>query len=630
MSKKSRQKKEQVNNFDRKSFFSLDRDEFTPLLIIVLAAVILRVLYVWQLQHSIFFGNYILDSKVIDAWARQIALGQSSDPAPFFRAPLYAYVVGMIYRIFGVSPAPVIFFQSLLGIGTVLLTFFYARYLFGKRISFIAGLITAFWPTLIYFEGELMITTLAVFLFMASLVSLHLAIVSGTTKKYFLAGIILGLAGITRPTILPLFLIVPIYYFLTKMPDRYNKMLRHTVIYIIGIIIPILPVTVRNIVVSGDPVLISTQGGANFYIGNSDYADGLTVAMPSSGSIFEEEYVDNIYSESIKLAERETGRDMTDSEVSGYWYGKAFDDILSDPIRFAGLFIKKFYLFWHGQEIFNNKSLYFSSSYSVLMKLLLWKHILNFPSGLLIPLMLAGIYIPLRETKGKRNLIPPLSAIIIFSLAISLFFVCSRFRQQVIPVAIIFSSVAVLYVIDAFRQKKSGWTIPLIIFIGGLVLFNAGGDIESIRNKSQYQNILGTVYLQKGQPQEAIIHLERALAIAPDNRAAVGSLGYAYVQANRPQDAERVFLKGIEMFPRSWQLTYNLATLYYRYGKFDKAKPFLRKAVSLDPGRIDPYKGLGAIYEDEGLTDSAKIIYRQLLKIDPQNQAARQKLESLE
>jgi len=41
--------------------------------------------------------------------------------------------------------------------------------------------------------------------------------------------------------------------------------------------IPILPVALRNIIEGYEFVLISTQGGANFYIGNCKDADGITV-----------------------------------------------------------------------------------------------------------------------------------------------------------------------------------------------------------------------------------------------------------------------------------------------------------------------------------------------------------------
>nr|MBN2277823.1 glycosyltransferase family 39 protein [candidate division Zixibacteria bacterium] len=627
MPKVARPKGHTRDSTENEGFLALDSSEVKRLVIILLIAVLIRTIYIWRLQQSVFFGNYVLDSQVIDSWAKQIAFTNFWGNQAFFRAPLYAYIVAFLYKIIGVTPSPVILLQCLLGIGTTTLTYFYARYLVGKKTAWISGIILAAWPTLVYFEGELMITTLAVFLFLASLVTLHLALNKGGVRDFFIAGIILGLAAITRPTILPLLMTLPAYYILSKSPDRYRQLLRHGLVYGLGILLPILPVTIRNLVVADDPVFISSQGGANFYIGNSRHADGLTVAMPGTGNITEEQYIDQIYFQSVKLAERETGQDMTDSEVSSFWFKKAFDDIISRPLVSIGLFLKKWYYFWHGQEIFNNKSLYFASDYSILMRLTLWKHILNFPSGLLFPLMLAGGYMALKD---RKNVIILITGIVIYSLAVALFFVCSRFRQPIIPMAIILASYALVGITDYFKNHNPNWKAPLGIFLAGLILFNLGGNIESTRNRSQYESILGTVYMKNGMPEQAVEHFEKALSIAFDNQGAIVSLSYAYVQAGRPQDAERTFLRGITMFPRSWQLTYNLATLYYRYGKYTKAKPYLQSAIELDSTKIDPYMGLGAIYEDENKPDSAAMIYRLLLKYHPDHTPARERLEALE
>ncbi len=593
-------------------------------------ALLVRLFYVIQLQDSIFYGNYVLDSTVIDNWAKDIASGDLVGENPYFRAPLYPYIVGLFYSIFGEGPFPVIIYQNLLGLLTVTLTFFYARYLFSERIARIAGFAVAFWPTLFYFEGELMITTTSVFLSTAAIISLHLALERGRRRGFLLAGLILGLAAIARPTILPIVLVVPVYYWFkrSRTSVRPRAVLRYALLYIAGIAIPIVPVTVRNAVVADDMVLISSQAGANFYIGNSKRADGLTVAMPAYGPIYEAgEYNDNIYTQSKSVARYKLRRDdLKDSEVSSFWVKETLGEIGSNPARFVILIAKKFYYFWHGQEIFNNKSLYYAAEYSVLMKILLWKNLLNFPSGIMFPLMLAGIVIAIRQ---RREVGVPLANLILYSLVVTLFFVCSRFRQPIIPVALIFAAFAADYIVAHFKSRNTDWKLGVGVFAAFVVLLNLGGDIESRINKSQYQNMLGNLYLHKDMFKEAVPHFQKALEIAPDNRPAIGALATAYSELGMYDQAEVMYKRGIQLHRNSAQFHYNLGTLYYNTGRYDEAKPYYWRVIQLDPRYVNPYKGLGAIYEMQDKPDSAIVVFKTLLRHDPRNPFAHQKLREL-
>ncbi len=608
-------------------FFSLRRDEIKYIALILGLALLARIIYLVQLQDSIFFGNYILDGKVLDSWAKDIASGNFWGDKAFFRAPLYPYIVALFYKVFGPIPLPIILFQNLLGIVTVLLTFFYARYLLGNKVALIAGVVMAVWPTLIYFEGELMITALGVLLSLSGLIALNLAIDSNNGKKYFVAGIILGLAAITRPTVLPIILIIPIVFLFSKKKDKYQKLIRYGLICLVGLAIPIIPVTIRNVIVAGDFVLISSQGGSNFYIGNSRYADGRTVVMPMSGTIYEQQVNDIIYSQSITLAKQRLGRDLKDSEVSTFWFKEALRDMSARPGRAVMLYFAKLFFFWHGQEIFNNKSLYMAGEYSGFMKLAIWKKVLNFPTGLLLPFMLVGIFLVLSE---KKRMTVPLLYVLIFSLTIALFFVCARFRQPIMPVAIILAAYGIYRSIQLIRKKKPVLKSIVIVFVVGLVIFNLGGNIESIKNRSQFENILGTLYMQKKDFPNAIAHLNQSLQIAPDNRSAIGTLSYAYLQAGQLAEAEKTLHRGVAMFPRSSQLNYNLGNLYFQYGQPEAAKLYFWRTIELDARLPDPYMGLGMIYEQEGQLDSARQIYRMAIDNLPNFTPAQTRLNELD
>jgi len=68
-----------------------------------------------------------------------------------------------------------------------------------------------------------------------------------------------------------------------------------------GCVIIVSPVTLRNIFIGHDKVLIASQGGINFYIGNNPYADGTSAVIPEFGNTWQ-------YSDCEYLVQKETSR----------------------------------------------------------------------------------------------------------------------------------------------------------------------------------------------------------------------------------------------------------------------------------------------------------------------------------
>jgi tetratricopeptide (TPR) repeat protein len=423
-------------------------------------------------------------------------------------------------------------------------------------------------------------------------------------------------------------MMLPAYHLLASGRSRWKLTIQRALPAILGVLLPILPVTVRNAVVADDFVPISTQGGVNFYLGNHPDADGISVEMPALGPITPGgRYEDNVWTSSEQIAEYELGRDLKQSEVSSYWFDRGFDAILADPIRAVGLLAKKFYLMWHGQEIFNNKSPYYAGEYSWLMRVLLWRYGLSFPSGLLFPLMFAGIYLAISQ---RRKVFIPVSALLIFALTVSAFFVCSRFRQPLLPIAAIFAAYAVFETIRHFRQGRRQTAVKAVsLAVILIVALNLGGNIESKLNLSQHHNVIGNMHFANGQFLQAAEQFEKALEVSPENAQTYGSLGAAYGKAGRLADAERVLKQGLEHHPRSPEFHFNLGLVYKQSNRNQMAINHFRSAIKYDPAREMPYLGLAAIFEETGQLDSARAVYRRLLDQRPDSWKARQKLDEL-
>src|SRR5688572_28622326 len=120
---------------------------------VFLAALLVRLIHVWQMRDTLFFSVLMGDSRGYDAWAQQIAAGEWIGADVFYQAPLYPYFLGVIYTIFGHDLLAVRLLQALLGAaGCVALAYAGAR-LVSPGAGLIAGLMLAFYPPAIFFDG---------------------------------------------------------------------------------------------------------------------------------------------------------------------------------------------------------------------------------------------------------------------------------------------------------------------------------------------------------------------------------------------------------------------------------------------------------------------------------------------
>ena len=151
---------------------AFSRKEGVFLLLLFLFALGLRLVYLGQLRGSPMFDAPIMDAKYHDEWAQSIQKDwlQSTTPfhtGPFFRAPLYAYFLALIYTIFGHSYLAAGIVQLLMGSLSCLLIYWLGKKTFNPLVGKIAGVLAAAYGTFIYFEGELLIPVLILFLDLA-------------------------------------------------------------------------------------------------------------------------------------------------------------------------------------------------------------------------------------------------------------------------------------------------------------------------------------------------------------------------------------------------------------------------------------------------------------------------------
>ena len=165
----------------------------------------------------------------------------------------------------------------------------------------------------------------------------------------------------------------------------------------------------------------------------------------------------------------------------------------------------------------------------------------------------------------------------------------------------------------------------------GLYYMNEGNYEMSIRhlNKSMSldnsnaltYNALGLVYSLKGEFDQSINYINQALKINPKLTDAHNQLGCVYQQLGIFDKAEQEFMIAISdtTYPSSHLPYYNLARLYVAQDKNHKALEYVQTAISIDDRFVMAYNLQGIIFEKLNLFEDAIKSYKKALDISHEN-----------
>jgi len=255
--------------------------------VIFAVALLYRLLYVLPIHAPL-----TSDMKGYADSARNLLAGRGlvmSEEYRAYRPPLYPLFLAGCFEVFGERYTPVRVIQALVGAGAAALVFFITLRLLDPAkasaprsvrealgngpwlAAALAGLSAAVFDALIFYTGEFLTETWYVFLLVALIYRL-LAGSAGTggargadSGRAVVNGALLGLMALLRPVALVLY---PAMVFVEREKGTTLKGLR---LMVVATAIVIVPWTIRNAVVLGAFVPISTNTGVNLYIGHNPY-----------------------------------------------------------------------------------------------------------------------------------------------------------------------------------------------------------------------------------------------------------------------------------------------------------------------------------------------------------------------
>jgi tetratricopeptide (TPR) repeat protein len=560
------------------------------LLGVFLLAFILKLVYLLQVKSNPHFFAPSMDPLYHDIWAQNIAGGNWIGSKVFFRAPFYAYFLALVYKIFGHSYIIPRLIQHLIGSFSCILVYFLAKKLFNRKVAIVASLIAATYGMFFYFEDELLLDSFLVFFDLLLILLLLKAKSNPKFWSWLVCGIILGTSAIIRPNILFFIPFVWLWIFLHFIKERdLKEVLTFCVLFLIGAALVILPLTLRNYLVGKDFVLIASQGGINFYIGNNENSDGMS-------AIFYKE--DWQYRDFQNVAEKESNKSLKPSEISNFYYKKGIGFMLNEPRKASKLLVKKLYLFWNKFEISNNQDIYFFRRYSSLIRIL--------PLGFWFigPLGLVGMVLSIR--KWKVTLLPILF-VFSYMLTVVMFFVTARFRLPVIPFLIIFSAFALVWPWkELSRRELRNLTLFFLLIFPFLILTHSNAYHLSVGDFSQAHFSLGNVHLKAGKLNQALKEYDVALERNPYLPRAHLNKGIVFLRKKEYDKAEEEFRRELKINPEEDKAYNNLSAVYRLQELYDQAIEAAQKAVKLKTYYPEAYLNLSLAYQKKGDYEKAK------------------------
>lgn len=452
-------------------------------------ALITRLIYFAKfMNRGIIFTKYpdLASNLIKEKWIGSHVFGDN---------PLYIYFYALMSSLFGAhSFVAVWLVQFTLGAFSCLLTYFIAQRLFNRKVGIVAAIIQACYGTIIIYDGAFLPPVLIIFCNATNVLFLLRFFDRQRIRDLFIAGIFLGLSAGANPNII-LFAVLCVFWIIIHNKNgSFKNSLLYALFFFCVVVLPLLPIGIRNYIVGKDIVPVTASGGIVFYSGNNQEASGLLFAPPKEIlPILDKELSGELRITDITveheayrdIANAAAGKGLKPNEISRYWFKKGIDFIRLNPLQYLKLELKKLFFSVNTYEAADTSDVY--TNYLSLSR---------FPFvtlGIVFPLCVLGIMLSLGQW---RRLMLVYLIVGVYFLNQLIFFVTSRYRVPVIPFLIIFCAYAVTRGYALFKEKQ--YRILSLFAVLFFVLAYASSYEDSIIKDVKKHQLAYHVYFNQG------------------------------------------------------------------------------------------------------------------------------------
>lgn len=536
-------------------------------------AVALTIRFLYMLDQAgtspLFYVPLLDEKEAIDS-ARALLNGTVSHE-PYFKAPGYSWIVAAVIAISGDAwPWILRIIQHLAGAGLVFLAAKLAARIppAGNRRTLAtaaAGLFAATYAPLIRLEENVSLDFWVVFFQSAMLyylAKLPAAIYRPriTWKPILTAGIFAAIAWIIRPTITAILPFVALWIFAAvhrissvRQPNQRHKSSRHSltralryaVLFLLPVLITAAGVTIRNQVVSSQPLVLPWQGGFNFYHANRPGVSGRYFIQQGFAKTTEANPTYHLmidgYRESLSPAAR-TRFDATPdyAAINSYWMDLSLDAIKEVPADWLSLMTRKLVYLVSDKEIYNYEDFDLQRSRSALLQAMLTTF------GIVFAAALASLtYITILPPHRRDIVILLWLYTITLGGAIALYYVSGRMRMPIAFPMIVLGGHLIGMLLTQGNIRRA--TAAALVGIGLIISY---GDWWGVRSESMAHADLARMSndaWHRGRYEQALDLAREAERLAPDNPTIPRLKGQALYYLGQLPQARHEFEKSVRL-----------------------------------------------------------------------------------
>ena len=372
--------------------------------------------------------------------------GAAGPHATAFRPPVVPWLTSLLYRVTGHDFFAALLLQCALGALVAPALASYAKGTFGPGVAKWAGWLAALCPLLVFFSGYLLTeTTFALLL----VVALHLSaewIKTPRPGRALGAGLAWGVATLTRPTALPLPLLVALWaWFPLGLTVNGRDRVRQVAMLLLGVALAIGPWTLRNAAQFGAFVPVTTGGGRALLDANNPLVWDDPQHAGGAFSVYHLE----------PYAARYRGLSEVQADALSTRLAKEF--LAERRAQWPAMAAAKLARTWRlgreggGSGTWAREGSPVARLLAVADPLLLW-------SLVAFPLALAGVWVTLRGPK-RLFLSLPLVAIGFFTALVVVYWGALRMRVPIEPLVVLYAAAGADALWRAVRLRRSGLTV---------------------------------------------------------------------------------------------------------------------------------------------------------------------------
>ncbi|MBC8555845.1 MAG: tetratricopeptide repeat protein [Candidatus Brocadiales bacterium] len=138
--------------------------------------------------------------------------------------------------------------------------------------------------------------------------------------------------------------------------------------------------------------------------------------------------------------------------------------------------------------------------------------------------------------------------------------------------------------------------------------------------------LLGTLYLQSGNPDAAITFLKETIKLKPDHVEAYNNLGTVFLNQGKLEEAVEKYNSAINLAPDYAEAFYNLGSIFYKQRKFVEALEHYKQVILLRPDDYDAHLNIGNTFKELGEPEEAEKSYRRSSTLKPDYAIAHSRL----